>query len=292
MALFVSEAQQQVSCDLAVELKIPGNAARISKRTVELVFVEGGSCRGILCSEDGDGSIGELGKSRSEERNTIAEAADSAFEQSLRIFGQRKKESYAGSGMRRVRDGVVIEAQARGNCETRSNRPLIADKPRRFVLIDGERGWIREGDAFDRSVRRAVDFHRKKGLAAMICGVFETQTCRELMRSCKLAGRKPIGFFPTCARAIPRLAVEKAAFCRFEKQSIAIVALRSDVRVESLVAELGNEQSRGADYVAVLQVSLEATLVKIRRRRLCVEGVQAQVVELLWVDREGSGGGL
>src|SRR5882757_3352199 len=145
---------------------------------------------------------------------------------------------------------------------------------------------------FDRCIRHAVEFHRKKSLAAVILGMLEAQASRELVRSHKLPRRKPIRFFPTCPRTAPRLPVEKTTFRRFEKQTIGIVALWDDIGVESLVAELGGEQSRRADYVAVLQVGLKAALVKVRRGRLCVEGVQAQVVELLRVGRERCSGGL
>src|SRR5882672_7366335 len=98
----------------------------------------------------------------------------------------------------------------------------------------------------------------------MIFRVFEAQTSRELMRSCKLPGRKPVGLVPACSRTAARLPIEKATFRRLEKQPIRILVLRSDVGVELLVAELGNEQSRGAEYVAVLQVGMEATLMKVR----------------------------
>src|SRR6266436_5371319 len=129
MPLFVSETQEQASRNVAVKFQVPGNAARISDRASQSVFVEGGSRSGAVFPEQGDGSIREVGKCGGQERDAIVEAADSTFQQGLCVLGQSKKKSDAWSCVRRVRDGVVIEAQARGYGETPRNCPLVSDKP-------------------------------------------------------------------------------------------------------------------------------------------------------------------
>src|SRR5882672_8360094 len=129
MPLFVSETQQQASRNFAVKFQVPGDAARISDWASQSVFVEGGSRSAAVFPEEGDGSIREVGKCGGQERNAIVEAADSTLQQGLCVLAQRKKKSGARSCVRRVRDGVVIQAQARGDRETSRNRPLIPNKP-------------------------------------------------------------------------------------------------------------------------------------------------------------------
>src|SRR5260370_7352074 len=75
--------------------------------------------------------------------------------------------------------------------------------------------------------------------------------------------------------------IEETAFSGLQKQTVRIVALRSDVGVKALVAELRIQQARLADDVMILRVDLLPALMKIRRRRLRCKGAKPEVVKLL-----------
>ena len=91
--------------------------------------------------------------------------------------------------MRGTRDRVVVEAQAEAEGQARDNCPLVARKPRGFVLADTERRWRGERDAFNRHVRYTVNFHREKRLPPVICGMLVTQANSKLVRTDKLPRR-------------------------------------------------------------------------------------------------------
>src|SRR5258705_9416069 len=137
-----------------------------------------------------------------------------------------------------------------------------------------------------RLVRRTVNLYRKERLAALIVGVLVAQAHHELVRTGEVPGRKLIVFLPAGTGGATRLPIEETAFGSFEQQTIRIVALRSDVSVKALVAELRIQQASLADDKMMLNVDLIAALMKIRRRRLRRKGVKDEEVELLRIDRK------
>src|SRR5215471_19059548 len=124
MPLLVGKPQEQVAGHFTVEFQVPGSAARVPNGAGKRVLIEGGSRNGVVFAQESDRPIREVGKRRGEQRDAIVEAADAALEQSLRVLGQREQKSCARSRMRRVRDLVMVKAQARAQGETRPNGPL------------------------------------------------------------------------------------------------------------------------------------------------------------------------
>src|SRR5262249_5392353 len=138
----------------------------------------------------------------------------------------------------------------------------------------------------------SVDFYGKKSLAAMVFGMLEAETGRELVRSRKLPGRESIRFIPAGPGSAPRLAIEKPALGGLEHQTVRFIALRSDVRVKSFVAELRNKQSCRPNDITMLQVCLETSLMEVWCGCLRIEGIQTKVIKFLRIDRKGNSGRL
>src|SRR6266478_7478644 len=183
--------------------------------------------------------------------------------------------------MRGARDRVVVEAQAEAQGQTWKDCPLVASEPSGLVLTNAEGGWGSEGDTFHRFVQRPVNLHGQKRLAALVCRVFAAQAHRELVRTSELPRRQLISFLQAGAGSSTRLPIEETAFGGLQQQTIRIVALRSDVGVKALIAELRIQQACLADGVMILRVDLLPALMKIRRRRLRRKGAKPEVVQLL-----------
>src|SRR5271165_2867939 len=113
-----------------------------------------------------------------------------------------------------------------------------------------------------------------------------------MVRTDKSPWGKLIVLLPTDAVSAPGLAVEETAFRSFQKQTIWVVALRRDVCIKTFIAELRTQQASLADQVAMLNIDLIAALMKIRRRLQSREGVQAEIIEFLWIECNGDGSGL
>src|SRR5579859_2649504 len=116
-------------------------------------------------------------------------------------------------------------------------------------------------------------------------GWFDTpsiSTGRNVWRHCELVGtcepprRKLIVFLPAGAGSSARLPIEETTFGGLQQQTIRIVALRSDVGVKALVAELRIQQACLADGVMILRIDLLSALMKIRRRWLRRKGVEPE----------------
>src|SRR5262249_31699002 len=150
-----------------------------------------------------------------------------------------------------------------------------------------KRGRIGKGDPFDGSVCGTVDFYSMKCLATLKFGVFEAQSNAQLVRACELQRCKAIGLLQAGTGTAARLPIEKAAFRGFKHQAIWIIALSSDVGVKSLITKLRDKQSRCADHIAMLEVSLKTALMKVGCGRLSGKGVEAKIVKFLRVKGEG-----
>jgi len=77
--------------------------------------------------------------------------------------------------------------------------------------------------------------------------VLVAQARRELVRTGEVPGRELIVFLPAGTGGAARLPIEETAFASFQQQTIRIVALRSDVGVKALGAELRIQQASLAD---------------------------------------------
>src|SRR5260370_9469949 len=88
------------------------------------------------------------------------------------------------------------------------------------------------------------------------------------------------GFLEAGEGSSTLLPIEETAFGGLQQQTVRIVALRGDVGVKALVAELRIQQARLGDGVMILRVDLLPALMKIRRRRLRLKGAKPEEVQL------------
>ena len=114
------------------------------------------------------------------------------------------------------------------------------------------------------------------------------QSNDELVGPDEFPGSEAIIFCQPNPRGSTFLAIEESSFRGFQLYTIRIVTLGRHVSVKAFVAKLRSQHAGCADQVAVLDVNLIATLVKIGRRFLGVERIQAKVIESLRI--EGYGG--
>src|SRR5262249_32848514 len=158
--------------------------------------------------------------------------------------------------------------------------------PGEFVLADGKARRATKRDALDGNSGSADDADRQKVDTAVIIAVREIRADLELVRTQVVSLPKLVRLLPFRSFAFTALAVEVAACRSLDQQFIWIATVGRHVGIKPLVAELRNQQGVGAYGVAMLDCRHVTALMEIWSRRLWREGVQAEVVELLRIQRE------
>src|SRR4030095_7069857 len=82
------------------------------------------------------------------------------------------------------------------------------------------------------------------------------------------------------------------ALGRFWQKTIGSITRRSDIGIECLVTELRRQQAFFSSEIPMLRIHLVAALVVIRRGQLGREGVESQVLKLLWIEAKRDRGSL
>ncbi len=96
-----------------------------------------------------------------------------------------------------------------------------------------------------------------------------------------MARSKLVALLPFQPPCPARLAIEVSSLRSFDKELVGVVALCADVRIVGLVTELRFQRTLVSGQVPVLRVNLVPALMKVCRRRLRRECIQAHVPELL-----------
>src|ERR1700674_360906 len=163
--------------------------------------------------------------------------------------------------MRRISNGVVVEAQAGIKSESRPKRPLISAKPRDLVLLDRKGSWRAKVDLFERRTCRTDDRHREELLTSIVRAVREVKANRQFVVAQKMLGAEMVDLLPFDATRISILPIKEATFCGVDQHLIPSLTVGKCVCVKLFIGEPRGKQCARLCSVAVLRRNLISSLV-------------------------------
>src|SRR5580704_9251672 len=163
--------------------------------------------------------------------------------------------------MRRIGNGIVVEAHAEIQGETRPNRPLISAKPGDLVLLDRKTSWPAKVDLFKCRTCRTDDRYRQELLTPLVRTVREVKANLQFVVAQKMLWAEMVDLLPLDSTRISILSIKEAAFCGFDQHLIRSLTVGKCVCVKLFIGEPRGKQSARLRNVAVLRRNLISTLV-------------------------------
>src|SRR5580693_7155260 len=114
--------------------------------------------------------------------------------------------------MRRIGNGIVVEAHSEIQGETRPNFPLISAKPGDLVLLDRKTSWCAKVDLFERRTCGTDNCYRKELLTPVVGTMRKIEADLQLVVAQKMLGAELVDFLPFDPAGVSILPIEEAPF--------------------------------------------------------------------------------
>src|SRR5262249_18406490 len=171
--LLISDSHQQALRDLPVNFDIPGTTSRILEAAYDRIRIRDGRnylTRGIKIHQR---AIGKLWECWSVQWHAIVKEPAAGFQERLPITCKRKSQRSTRSCVCGIGDRIAIKPQPEIEGQPGPGRPLIADEPGKFILMNRKNCGSAKVDSLQGRAQSANDVHRRELLSAVIRAVRE-----------------------------------------------------------------------------------------------------------------------